>query len=339
MWLYKALVWVVMAGCLITVIDTFNIPDLGIITARDKDGRIEGIIGSAQEFGAMLVFYLPAMVALWSTESGKRRMLVLAGIALTLLSLLLSGSRGAMVGLLLGCIGAAYYARRAVSSAMVARAFAIGFVIVLLAVLVLVATDYGDFLETRIGQGLDSGDAKTLSSGRTVFWADALGQMLGYPLAFLTGFGWETFYQTLGHHYATHSVYVDVLYNLGMIGVVLLLLPFWNSISIARRALGPAQGAVQPYLLAFIFGMSSLVVAMAFSDIELAATYSWALGGVSLRLAMIAISTAPAETPQADPLPVADGHQELLVRREASGIGNFDRTKPATRPTSLTPSR
>jgi hypothetical protein len=59
LWLLKALIWVMIIGCLITILDTFNIPDLGIITARDRDGRIEGIIGSAAEFGGLLAFVLP----------------------------------------------------------------------------------------------------------------------------------------------------------------------------------------------------------------------------------------------------------------------------------------
>src|SRR5688572_8350209 len=49
LWLLKSLVWVMIVGCLITVVDTFNIPDLGIIMARDMDGRVQGIVGSAGE--------------------------------------------------------------------------------------------------------------------------------------------------------------------------------------------------------------------------------------------------------------------------------------------------
>src|SRR5688572_29465901 len=33
-WLLKSITWVVVFGCFVTVIDTFNIPDLGIVTAR-----------------------------------------------------------------------------------------------------------------------------------------------------------------------------------------------------------------------------------------------------------------------------------------------------------------
>jgi hypothetical protein len=62
--LMKKVIWAVILGCLITVVDTYNIPDLGIVGARDDDGRIEGIIGAAAEFGGLLAFYVPPVFAL-----------------------------------------------------------------------------------------------------------------------------------------------------------------------------------------------------------------------------------------------------------------------------------
>jgi hypothetical protein len=111
-WLLKALIWVMIVGCFVTVVDTFNIPDLGIITARDRDGRIEGILGSAADFGGLLAFALPMIIVLWWIETGAKKVIALFGIALTLMSFLLSASRGAMVGLVAGAIVAAIYLRQ-----------------------------------------------------------------------------------------------------------------------------------------------------------------------------------------------------------------------------------
>ena len=98
LWLLKALIWVAIIGCLITVVDSFDIPDLGIITTGHGDERVEGFVGSSQDFGGFLAYCLPALVALWWTESGIKKPAVLIGIGLALVSLLLSGSRGAMLG-------------------------------------------------------------------------------------------------------------------------------------------------------------------------------------------------------------------------------------------------
>jgi hypothetical protein len=150
LWLLKALIWVMIIGCLITILDTFNIPDLGIITARDRDGRIEGIIGSAAEFGGLLAFVLPAIVALWWTETGTKKTFSLFGIGLALVSLMLSGSRGAMVGLVGGAIVAAIYLRQYVSAQILVRATMAAVIFTAIAVLVVLATDFEYLLKERL---------------------------------------------------------------------------------------------------------------------------------------------------------------------------------------------
>jgi hypothetical protein len=285
LWLAKALVWVIIGGSLITVIDTFNIPDLGIITMREKDGRVEGIVGSAQEFGALMAFFLPAVVALWWTESGSRRWLALVGSGLTLIGVLMSASRGAVVGILGGSVMAAFHLRRWISALTILRVSTAAFVLGAIALIVLMATNFGDLVVNRMTHGIGTTDAHVLSSGRSTIWGKALREMMEFPSSFITGFGWEQYYQRPGHRLATHSVYIDRLYNLGLIGLALFIIPFLNAMAAARRALGVAPAAVAPYLIALHFALAAWIVAMAFSDIEGSATYVWAWTGVALRLA------------------------------------------------------
>src|SRR5688572_935248 len=44
LWLLKSLVWVMIVGCLITVVDTFNILDRRIVMARDMDGDRKSVV-------------------------------------------------------------------------------------------------------------------------------------------------------------------------------------------------------------------------------------------------------------------------------------------------------
>jgi hypothetical protein len=283
LWLLKGLIWAIIVSCFITIVDTFDIPDLGIITTRG-DGRVEGILASSQEFAALVTFFLPLIIALWWTETGAKRRLAFGGILLAFAALLTAASRGAIVGLLAGSAFAAFYLRRWISARAVLRTVAGGLVLGLMAITTLLISDFGDVLVTRMTHGWDTGDTTTLTSGRSANWSNILGEMFDYPLTFITGFGWEAFYHSIGFHRATHSVYIDRLYNLGLIGLSLTLVLYFNSMAVARRALNGASQEVAPFLMALVFGLAGFMIAIMFSDIE-AATYTWGCTGIALRLA------------------------------------------------------
>lgn len=292
-WLLKALIWAIVFGCFVTVIDTFDVPDLGVISARDVDGRVEGFIGSAQDFGGLLAFALPLVIALWWTETGIKKLLALSGVGLVLISIMLSASRGAMLGIVAGSILAAIYLRRYISRQMLMRATFAVVVLTLLATLFVLSTEFGYLLETRMTRGVDSGDVETLSSGRTAIWSAAIREMAEHPLSYISGLGWESYFQTIGHRYATHSVYLDRFYNLGLIGLTLFIYSFAGAAAVARRGLATitAQGAT-PFLMATVFGIAAFTIAMAFSDIHGAALYAWALMGIALRVACSGVNNA-----------------------------------------------
>jgi O-antigen ligase len=110
--------------------------------------------------------------------------------------------------------------------------------------------------------------------------------MAEYPLSFVTGLGWEAYYQTIGNRYATHSVYLDRLYNLGTVGLALFMTSYVSAIAKARRALRNAPDEAAPFLMATVIGMTSFMIAMAFSDINEAATYVWTFAGLAMRVAV-----------------------------------------------------
>jgi O-antigen ligase len=159
-------------------------------------------------------------------------------------------------------------------------------------VLGVLSTDFEFLVKERLTTGLDTGNVEYISSGRTAMWWAAVREMAEYPLSFLTGLGWEAYYQTGGNRYATHSVYLDRLYNLGFIGLTLFLLSYAGAIAIARNGLKFATKEVAPLLIGTIIGMTSFMFAMAFTDIEAAAIYVWAYSGLALRIAIISTDAA-----------------------------------------------
>ena len=323
LWLLKALVWVVLIGCFLTVVDSFDVPDLGVITSRDSDGRVEGFIGSAQDFGALLAFYFPAAIALLWGASGLKRLAVLLGTGMLLVSIMLSASRGAMVGVVVGAIMAAIYLRRYISRQTILRATFAFVAFTIVSAAVVMSTQYGDLLAMRLGTGLSTGDVETVSSGRSAIWGAALREMAEQPLSFIGGLGWEAYFSTGGYRLSTHSVYLDRLYNLGTIGLVLFLVSFVGVVAVTRRGLASAPKEAVPYLLATVIGMTSFVITMAFSDIFEAAPYVWAFTGLALRIAVSQESQPAADAPSYRAEPPFKRDQKYLT----------------TRPTSVTPRR
>jgi O-antigen ligase len=278
---------------------------------------VEGIIDSAQDFGGLLAFLLPGFVALWRIETGLRRPLALVGIGMALLCVLLSASRGAMLGVVVGAVMAAVYLRRDISAQFLVRGVIAVLILSGFAFLVVLSTDFRYLIEERLTTGISTGDVETMSSGRTAIWFAALREMANRPISFITGLGWEAYFQTIGHRYATHNVYLDRLYNLGTIGLALFVASFAGAITTARRGLRSAPEQAAPFLIATVIGMTSFMIAMTFSDIHAAATYVWAYTGLALRMA---VSTAEVQRDD---------------RRQSSN----DHANPATRPMSSTPRR
>jgi hypothetical protein len=66
----------------------------------------------------------------------------------------------------------------------------------------------------------------------------------------------------------------------------LFTLSYAGAITVARRGLKYANNDTTPFLMAAAIGMTSFMIAMAFSDIHGAATYVWAFTGLALRIAV-----------------------------------------------------
>jgi O-antigen ligase len=272
-----------MLGNLITVVDTLDIPDLGIIQARD-DGRVGGTLGSANEYGAFLAFFLPATIAMyWSLEGGKK---VVAGLGSLLsgIALLMTVSRGAMVGLAVGSVIAAFVLRKVVPARVVLRAGVAAVIFVGVALIGGIAAGYGELLAERFS--LFGGGGYEASSGRTVIWGRALANMLDHPQTLITGFGWYAYETSRNFGFATHNSYLNILYNLGLIGVALYLVVAVNILRTAKAAIYRRGISNDPLLAAFVFGYLSLLVSIFFGELHTAWLYIWAIIGLALRSAV-----------------------------------------------------
>ncbi len=309
-WLMRATIWIVVLGNFITIVDTFNVPNLGILDTPRKAGRFEGFLGQPNSYGQFLALFVPGSVVLLSSNRGYVRLLAAIGALSTIVALVLTGSRGAYTGLLVGSIVAAVFLRRYIPTRVVVRAGAAAMFVVAVVIAVTFITGYAEVYVERVTNV--GGGSHAVTSGRSTIWATLLRPMVESPLSFLTGFGFHA-YETGRFFRSPHNMYLLYLYNLGAIGVVLFLSVFARILVIARRALRPAFGEEEGKLLfALIFGLLGFLIAIVFSEYNTSAYLLWAYMGVGMRVAVN--SLADQAMPRTDaPMPVMH-HQGGPIR-------------------------
>jgi O-antigen ligase len=304
----------------LTLADTAGIVHLGMKVGEKgpEAGRVFGAFGHANDTGALMVAVLPAMVAMVLTHEGFRRAIWIGCVVVSAMVLILTVSRGAFVGLFVGTLWAGYLLRRYVSTqrfvVWAAVAIVAGIFVVLIAGLV--DQNIGNTISERLfgqSKSIDMGEA---SSGRTQIWAELLDHMIRKPLTLLTGFGWDVYF-VMPFRYAPHNHYLGLYFDLGIPGVGLFIYLMTRIVRFARAAVPETDEQTRPLMLAFIFGMLSLVVAIVFSDLWDPWSYIWLIVGATMRIAVLAQqpAQAPVPTSQDEPLKVAQ------LNRPAFGEG------------------
>jgi O-antigen ligase len=283
--LIKVMIWTVVVANVITVIDGFNIPDLGIVSERD-DGRIGGPIGESNQFAAFLALFLPGILALALLERGAVRVIAFIGFGFSLIAFLMAASRGGFLGVVGGTMIGFVLLRRYISPklAISAAGSIVGLAIV--AVVILSFTSFGDLLYERFLEDSTKGSATHISSGRTYIWTTALNKMFENPITLVTGYGWDTYFQFRIFRYAPHNSYLNIFFELGAIGILPVLITFTNVVRHANRAMSITTPETRAVLFAFVIGLLAILVAIFFVDISSPWIFLWAYIGASMRLAI-----------------------------------------------------
>jgi O-antigen ligase len=131
------------------------------------------------------------------------------------------------------------------------------------------------------------------SSGRTDIWAAAFNEMMDHPVSLLTGFGWNV-YSTMPTIFATHNTYLDQWFNLGLLGVGIYLFIEVQTIITARRAAALATPPMRGDMLAYVFGMTAMSIAVMFANLYTPKPYLWMYIGLIMRGAVFVFDKADA---------------------------------------------
>lgn len=277
----KALLAAVVLANLVTVVDGLGIYHLGVIEER-PDGRVRGALGESNQYAAFITIFLPALIAMAAVARRGARNLWIGAVLLSVCAFVMSVSRGAMVGMLMGAFGGVYLFRRHLSLARVAS-WAGGVLLVGAGIVLALSFKYGEVLRDRLFSQ-SSGDLTDVSSGRTEIWTTALARMLETPLSFLTGFGYDV-YWSMPFYFSPHNHYLSLWFNLGLPGLILGVLLLVFVVRAASHAIDRAPDTFRPHLMALVFSVFMLAVAIFFVDMYRPWYYFWAYAGLGMRIA------------------------------------------------------
>jgi len=280
MWLIHWIMVFLIAANFLTVIDVYNVPDLGIIRQID-DGRVSGPLGEPNQYGAFVAMFLPILISLLPGTTGMKRLVYAFGVLLFAWVLLLTVSRGAFVGLLCGAGLAAVLLRRYLDARVLA-AVGVGAGLVMIAALVLIGEEFVELLQSRTAAVTEGADAFEMSSGRTWIWMNALLLQIDRPSSFLLGYGWNTFLSL--NPLNSHNTYLTYLFELGVPGLLLYLALLYGVLRTATGAM--TRSADRAMTAGFIVGFSAVAVAVFFVNLAEPWYFIWAYVGVAMRVAV-----------------------------------------------------
>jgi hypothetical protein len=278
-----------------TILDYVGAIDLGLRIR--PDGRAQGALGESNQYAAFIFLFIPGMIAAAVAASGVRRFFWLGCTFVSCAALVMTGSRGGFVGVLVACGVGLYFYRHLISFGRVTP-WAVSVLAVF--ILVMATTQYGSVLTERV-VGHASIDANEASSGRTEIWSDLITVMMSQPATFFTGFGFNV-YSSMPFNFAPHNHYLALWFNLGLIGLACGIALLFGAIRRARIASFQAAPPLRGQLIAFVLGATGLATAIFFVDLHKPWMFYWMYTGIAMRLA-ISVQETPATVPEAARVP------------------------------------
>ncbi|HEY8539158.1 MAG TPA: O-antigen ligase family protein [Steroidobacteraceae bacterium] len=288
----KVLLLAVALANTIAVLNGLGYLQTGRMGADDVD-RVQGMMGEPNQDGAFDVLFIPGLATALLTASSLWRLPWFVGLLMTLIALVMTASRGGFVAFVVACLWAGFILRRYVPAQRLLAIAAGGVLFAVVAVLAVIPF-YGSVLYRRVFEESTASDIAVASSGRTDIWSSAVAMMADTPITMLTGFGWNVYF-TMPFRFAPHNYYLDLWFNLGLVGLAcgtaLLVLVVRETLG----AVGHAAAMYRPALLAFAVGTVGISVATFFVDLYTPWLWYWAYAGLVLRIAVNAKNTAQAQ--------------------------------------------
>jgi O-antigen ligase len=301
--LLKVLLFVVSIANLFTIAKAGGIIDFGAVISDRADlstagDRIDGVFGDANETGTMIACLLPVYVSIILSAKGLGKLFWVACMSLSVIMLFMTVSRGALVGLSLGTLWAAYLCRRYVSFRVAIKWGSA--VLAITAVVALIAARA--YLENYIHRftGIAGANVADVSSGRSDIWGRALVAMTRSPVSLITGFGWDA-WSVMGFYLVAHNHYLSLWFELGLVGVITFVMILRQLVVTALATAAVAAPPDRDLVVSFVFSFLILAIGIFFVLLYKPWAYLWAYIGLAMRYT---VNVRAASYIDADP-PVA----------------------------------
>lgn len=290
--LIKLLLIAVGIANIATIAQLGGIIHLGREVIGDEDigeqRRIFGVFGHANETGTLIACLIPAYIAVADSETGVRRWAWIGAMMSSVTVLILTASRGALVGLFFGGLWAALLCRPYLSVERAMKWVSTA-VAVLIPMLIVVGIKYWDLLLARFLTEGARGGVREMSSGRTEIWARGIERMMERPWSFITGYGWNT-WSVMRFDYISHNEYLSFEFELGLVGVISFILILRKTVVTALSAAAVADPRARSYMVACVFSALILSVALIFETLFIPWLFIWPYFGLLMRYACIALA-------------------------------------------------
>ncbi len=270
---------------MITILSTYGLISIERIIV-EKGGRTTGAFGEQNQYAAYVVLFIPfAILSISRSKSLFKKAFYTMVVATALFTVLLTGSRGGMIAIILGVISLVTLEARRVTPAIFVKLIAIGVMFAIFSTVVfllLPEESQVGIIDNVVGRAGDE-SLNDYSSGRMEFWPYMLGMFMETPL---WGTGWHTVNHLTG--YNSHNDFLLVLTEGGVIGFFLFCLIFKRFLSgakYARRLNSPNRWIYNT----FIAGIYSILVAMFFVNLYLPYLFIFLYAGLVIKLGRVEI--------------------------------------------------
>jgi O-Antigen ligase len=321
----KTLAFCIGIANILTLADLAGIVHLGITVGDSgvEADRVFGVFGHANDTAALIVCVLPMSVAVAMSSRGAARILWYGGAFASIAVLLLTVSRGAYVGVVVGYGAAVWLCRRHLPTSRVLTWTLLGCTCVVIAagLAAILMPGFSQVMSQRLFDQSMATSVSVASSGRTTIWMRTLETMMAHPITLLTGFGFRV-YETM-FELVTHNYYLDQWFGLGLIGLLSLITIQYQVVATAKRAIAAAPAAMRPYMISLVFGMLGLAVSIFFDNVDKPWSYVWIYVGFSLRAAADLLEKAQKEQrkPVRFPARAAENHVGIAATARARAGG------------------
>jgi len=263
--LKNSLTVILVLSAVISIIGYFLMPD--VFATR---GRVAGVVGQSNLYGMFIVTLSPL---LFLTIDPRKKIIKFLSIAVVMVALVQTGSRGAFLGQFVVLVLIIHKLRHKINIVKVGVFVILGFIL-----FVSLPLFQGQDVFTRF-QKAENEDISDYSHGRLSAWPQMLKAYSKKPIL---GYGFNSFSREFsikytGKAFATHNYYIDIVFTTGIVGFFLFVLIFYKIWKVLKKN--------DNLLIACAcrFGMMGYFVHITFSNPNQIRYFFWLIIAITLR--------------------------------------------------------